>query len=686
MRSVLASGDAGPLAVPRRSALAASAVVLAAVYVAVAVTGGAPGPLANFAYVAVILASLAAGAPGGVVAGIAAGLLLGPLTREGSPASAGSLGQWGWVVRLGAYCTAGWLVGWAWSRARRVWADALGRHAADQAADRARGAEARLEATLEAAADGIVVLDPEGRIARCNAAAAQLLSAPLASLVGRTPREAVTDLGAAVAPGGEGDVHEITLRAPGGTRRIVEVRASDLGAGGTGGGRVLTLHDATARHVLEAQRQGQLAMVTAAVDAVAGAPSASAAAEALLDLTMRDRPVVAAALYLFTGDSVQRLAAWTAPGAVALGAPAHPPHAGPELRRLALRGPLRVSLDDLPSRPEAADSLAAQGVRTVLIVPVLADGELAGAVMAATRAEPEPLAPDEAAHLQELVSLAGAVLRRAHESEEATRALERQRIEAILARPRLLEPHYQPIVSLSGTRVAGYEALARFRAEPARPPDGWFAAAERAGLGAELQALALRRARSVARAAGLPAGAFLSINVSPRHLADPGVAGILGAGSLDRLVIELTEQEAVTDYDALRQTLAPYRARGARLAVDDAGAGFASMRHVTELRPDIVKLDAQLVRGIADDHDRRASFDAFVGFARAVGAVPIAEGVEWPGDLAILARIRRPLLVQGYAIARPGPPWPDIQVAGRRLAAAGRYTRTPGLAEAAGSA
>ena len=123
--------------------------------------------------------------------------------------------------------------------------------------------------------------------------------------------------------------------------------------------------------------------------------------------------------------------------------------------------------------------------------------------------------------------------------------------------------------------------------------------------------------------------------------------------------------------------MAPYLARGARLAVDDAGAGYASMRHVTELRPAFVKLDALLVRGLGDDTARQALVDALVGFTGAIGAVPIAEGAETAADLALLARTRGPLLVQGYAIARPGPAWPAIEPAALGAAAVRRSRALP---------
>jgi EAL domain-containing protein (putative c-di-GMP-specific phosphodiesterase class I) len=163
----------------------------------------------------------------------------------------------------------------------------------------------------------------------------------------------------------------------------------------------------------------------------------------------------------------------------------------------------------------------------------------------------------------------------------------------------------------------------------------------------------------VADAARLPIGSFLSINVSPSLLADTFVRTAL-AGDLRDLVIELTEEEAIADYDSLRGAMAEYRARGARFAIDDAGAGYASMRPVTELRPHFIKLDARLVTGLAGDDGRQALVRAMQSFAHDIGATLVAEGVETAEELALLARADRPILVQGYAVARPAPPWAAV--------------------------
>jgi len=265
-----------------------------------------------------------------------------------------------------------------------------------------------------------------------------------------------------------------------------------------------------------------------------------------------------------------------------------------------------------------------------------------------------------------------AIARRADPGVRPREVSARRRIAGLLATPDLHRPAFQPILSLASGTVVGYEGFSRFATEPVRPPDRWFAEATRTGLGPELQALAIERILAAATAAGLPDQAFLSVNVSPRYLAHPAVAAAVAAADLSDLVIEITEEETVGDYVALRRAMAPYLDRGVRFAVDDAGAGFASMRHVTELGPAFVKLDAYLVRGMRSRQTLQAFLRALNGFTIEIGASLIAEGVEKASDLAVLAQTGFPLLAQGYAIARPGAPWPRVSAnASRALLAAG---------------
>lgn len=218
-------------------------------------------------------------------------------------------------------------------------------------------------------------------------------------------------------------------------------------------------------------------------------------------------------------------------------------------------------------------------------------------------------------------------------------------------RARALEIAFQPIVDLAGGDVLGYEALSRFPA-PKTCPAQWFDDAHRVDKGAALELLAIELA--VSRLPALPPQAYLSLNVSPCTILGGALDAHLGAAPLDRLVLELTEHAPVEEYPAIVDALRGLRRAGLRLAIDDAGSGYASFRHILQLQPDIIKLDQSLVHGIAHDTGRRALAAALAGFARDTGCDVVAEGVETDAELAVL----RDLGVkagQGYLLGSPLP-------------------------------
>ena len=214
---------------------------------------------------------------------------------------------------------------------------------------------------------------------------------------------------------------------------------------------------------------------------------------------------------------------------------------------------------------------------------------------------------------------------------------------------------YQPIVELESRRTVGYEALARIIASPIQGPDAWLADAASVGLGLELERAALRAA--LAGLAELPADCFLAVNLSPVAILDGDVRDMLTAARPSRLVVEITEHRSIDDYGLVSRALLTLRARGLRLAVDDAGAGYASLRHLLEIRPDLLKLDASLTRGIDVEPGRRALAQALIAFARATGVVLVAEGVETAAEEAELTRLGIGL-GQGYYLGKPESlPW-----------------------------
>jgi EAL domain-containing protein (putative c-di-GMP-specific phosphodiesterase class I) len=249
---------------------------------------------------------------------------------------------------------------------------------------------------------------------------------------------------------------------------------------------------------------------------------------------------------------------------------------------------------------------------------------------------------------------------RALREEELAKANRHRRREAEEQIGRLIDGDgldiaLQPIVDLDSRQVVGAEALARFAAEHGErlPTEQTFLDAHALGLGVELELAVIDLAlRGQGR---LPAGLYLALNVSPALLSGSELEGMVARGEHgDRpLVVELTEHQAVEDYVELDGALARLRGHGVRVAVDDVGSGFASFRHVTRVRPEILKLDRSLVAGIDEDPVRQSLASAIVAFARDVGAIVVSEGIESGDELSCLVDLAVGC-GQGFYLARPG--------------------------------
>jgi PAS domain S-box-containing protein len=211
---------------------------------------------------------------------------------------------------------------------------------------------------------------------------------------------------------------------------------------------------------------------------------------------------------------------------------------------------------------------------------------------------------------------------------------------------------FQPIHELRTGTITGVEALARFPTDDGRSPDHWFNEATSVGLGGELEFAALEAA--LHNTAKLPEHLYVALNLSPETCLDPRLPGFLEQSGLavDRIVLELTERLAVDEYAPLLAALAPLRRHGLRIAVDDAGSGFSSMRHILQLRPDIIKLDRSLIAGIDRDQGQRALGAAMVGFATQIGARIVAEGIETQAELTAVIELGM-TSGQGYFLGRP---------------------------------
>ncbi len=217
--------------------------------------------------------------------------------------------------------------------------------------------------------------------------------------------------------------------------------------------------------------------------------------------------------------------------------------------------------------------------------------------------------------------------------------------------PGALTVVHQPIVDLDLGWPVGYEALARFNLDPRQGPDRWFADAHAAGSGKELEVHAVELALMTLPV--VPDDCYLAINVSPATIVAPALQAVLDAlADPGRIVLEVTEHAAVDDYDALSRALAPHRKRGLRLAIDDAGAGFASLRHVLRLEPDIIKLDRWFASRVERDRGARALAGALASFALEMELTTVAEGIEIETQATLLQDLGV-TRGQGYLFGRP---------------------------------
>jgi EAL domain-containing protein (putative c-di-GMP-specific phosphodiesterase class I)/DNA-binding response OmpR family regulator len=289
--------------------------------------------------------------------------------------------------------------------------------------------------------------------------------------------------------------------------------------------------------------------------------------------------------------------------------------------------------------PEAVAETAVGGSRTLSRIPLRSsEGVLASLDVVARRAEEDvvPALLDLAPQIASLLTFA----LRADGVNDDTQAWVRD----VLAEGGL-RCVYQPIVSLDDRTTVGIEGLSRFI--DGTPPDVAFRSARRAGVGAQLEAAAMQHL--VAEATSLPGERWLSINVSAATLLSADLTALLA--SADRpIVLEITEHEYVADYAAVRARAE--RLEDVSFAVDDAGAGYASLRHIFELQPELVKLDRSWVSGVDTDPARQALIRGMVGFTDEIAATVIGEGIEREEEARTLASLGVPL-GQGYLFGRP---------------------------------
>ncbi|GGD58534.1 EAL domain-containing protein [Erythrobacter arachoides] len=279
----------------------------------------------------------------------------------------------------------------------------------------------------------------------------------------------------------------------------------------------------------------------------------------------------------------------------------------------------------------------------------LADGTVWGSFCALGRKTDRTMTARDLTILKSFAGLAAERIESALEGD-ALRRHARRRVESMLD-GHGVSTFQQPIVSLATGRPVGVECLSRFPDLTKRGPAAWFEDAELVGLGEELEITALKVAlESIAH---IPDGLYASINASPRTVASGAVRRLLEASVARNLVVEITEHSDVEDFAILSREIAALKPF-ARIAIDDVGTGYAGLRHIVDLQPDILKMDMVLTRGIERDPARKAMTAALVQLGQGLGCSIVAEGIETEAE----AEAMKALGVdcgQGYLFSRPLP-------------------------------
>jgi PAS domain S-box-containing protein len=515
----------------------------------------------------------------------------------------------------------------------------------------------RLATAVEQAAESIVVTDLEGRITYVNPAFERVTGYARSEVIGQNPRLLKSGLQApsfyegmwaALVAQVPWTADFVNRRKDGSLFTEEAVISPIREASGEVTGYVAVKRDVTRERALE-ERSIEIvrerALIADTIRGLRPGDRPETTAQAICRQVARLTGIAAAQLLLFEPDG------YAVPIGLAAAGQADPPlqrlsyHRSRQLRGRASEGPW---IEPSAYRQEHPDDqpLKGVGVRSLAHAPISYDGEVIGllTIQAAYGIE-QPAIAEALPALVEFTGLAGALLGRdVVERTEAGRS--RGHISGIIAH-RSFRPVFQPIVELGSRTIVGYEALTRFT--DGSSPEMMFAQATAVGLGAELEAGTLKA--SVAAAEALPPSAWLNLNASPEFILAGQRLHFLIGKSRRRIVLEVTEHSAIADYAAFRAAMDALGPK-VQLAVDDAGAGFASLRHVLELRPAFVKLDRSLIAGLESDDARQAMIAGLAHFARLTGCRLIAEGIETEGELAALRALNIGL-GQGYLLGRP---------------------------------
>ena len=293
-----------------------------------------------------------------------------------------------------------------------------------------------------------------------------------------------------------------------------------------------------------------------------------------------------------------------------------------------------------------------EGLIRAVFLPIRWENQSVGALMLGTKASDVAVTlRSRFSYFDQLGSYAGTLFgaqARSYQHQASIRTKIRDTIDN-----QRFYPVFQPFVDLADGSVVAYEALTRF--DDGCRPDLRFIEAHAVGMGSELEAACVKAGLDAAR--HLPPEIFVAFNFSPAAILD-GTAEHLLHGVNRQTVVEVTEHAKIDDYKAVRDAVG--RIANCRLAVDDAGAGFSSLTHILELRPEIVKVDIFIVRDIDKSPARQAMVAGLCHFAAQSGTLIVAEGIETEAEADVIRQLGVSLghggiLGQGFYFARPAP-------------------------------
>jgi EAL domain-containing protein (putative c-di-GMP-specific phosphodiesterase class I) len=385
------------------------------------------------------------------------------------------------------------------------------------------------------------------------------------------------------------------------------------------------------------------------VTRVPSSPDPFVMAAGLLEPLARHTPLKTATITWFTADGRSILLGIVGKNVPAFMRPGStfPEHRNEYFRQHAASGPWITGWTVSDDDAGYSRGVAAMGVDAVVYMPLSYEGRMIGMLGAAV-ANPAGCQSTVAEHLPVLAEMGdfiatalGPTIAVLEERSSAAHL-----IDEILTQRRYW-PVFQPIRDLANNRIVGFEALTRFDAP--QTTQRLFDHAALMGRGRDLELATMTAA--VKAADGLPVHAWVSVNASAAVLSETDTIASILEPLARPTVIELSEHEIISDYKPIAKAmklLGPNRS----LAVDDAGSGFASLRHILEARPAYVKMDIGLVQGVSVDASRRALVAGFVHFARDADFTLVAEGIESAKDLATLKKLGV-AMGQGFILGRP---------------------------------